>query len=113
MNSCYLYALVQKVVNSVPGLQQNCTAAGKVTLEELSTHLVPNSECIYEFLPGPPTSRRQQDTGTGLRNSSPQATHHATSATTKPAFAISLLTCIPTSWVPGPVWKREVTHTHP
>ena len=54
MNSCYIYALVQKVVSSAPGLQRNCTIAGKVTLEELSTHLLPNPEHTYEFLPVPP-----------------------------------------------------------
>lgn len=54
MNSCYIYALVQKVVNSAPGLQQNCTAAGKVTLEELSTHLLPNPGHTCELLPVPP-----------------------------------------------------------
>lgn len=54
MNSCYIYALVQKVVNSAPGLQQNCTAAGKVTLEELSTHLLPNPGHTRELLPVPP-----------------------------------------------------------
>lgn len=43
MNSCSTHVLGQKaVINSTLGQQQNCTAAGKVALEELCAHLLPN-----------------------------------------------------------------------
>lgn len=52
--------------------------------------------------------------GHGLRNSShPGYSPCHVSATSKPAFVVSFLTCTPTSWVPGPVRKTEVTYTHP
>lgn len=74
VSSCYICALVQKAVNSAPGLQQNCTTAGKLPWK--SYHpifcLSQNTQRSFPLLPH---EQKQQCMGMGLRSSSPQATH--------------------------------------
>lgn len=66
-----------EVVNPAYELLQNCTAAGKVTLEELSTHLLPNLDIQVSFSPFPQEQKAAMH-GMGLRSSSRQASHRAT-----------------------------------
>lgn len=77
-------------------MQQNCTAAGKVTFKELSTYLLPNPGHTHEPLHVPPARRKQQCTGHGAEEQQPPGYSPChMSATSKPAFALSFLTCIP------------------